>query len=247
MAQAAGSALLHGNVGPSVMPTYLDRLISWIRRRRTPETDDIVARTRRGWAGADPYYADAENVQWVATFWAADSPFRALFERLDHDRIIEFACGHGRHSWQIREWPNHKTLVDFVEANIAFCRKRFEGYGNITFLVNNGRDLAEIESGSATSLFCYDAMVHFDHTIVRPYLAEAARVLVPGGMALLHHSNYEEHPDRDFTLNPHFRAFMSLGLFGEYAKSAGLVIVEQRVIDWDPFKNLDAISLLRKS
>jgi len=236
----------YGQAAAGFAPGLLRNLLSRVGRRAAPKIPDIVLKLKRDWSTADKYYANAESEKWLGSFWDVDSPFRPLFDRLDHDHIIELACGHGRHSWQMREWPNRKTLVDFVEANIAFCRRRFEGYDDVSFVVNNGRDLSGIESESATSLFCYDAMVHFHHTLVGPYLIDSARVLVRGGMALLHHSNYAKNPDGDYRENPHARAFMSPDLFARYATAAGLVVVEQRVVSWDADKDLDAITLLRK-
>ncbi len=191
-----------------------------------------------------PYYADAEK--WLDVFWGQNSVFKPLFQRLNHDRIIDLACGHGRHSWQMREWPNTKILVDIVPGNIEACRARFAGYDRVEFLINSGCDLNPIADASVTSVFSYDAMVHFDHMVVGAYLRDIARALAPGGMALLHHSNYGGNPGGHHHQNPHWRNFMPTGLFINYAAKAGLTIVEHRPIDWVDAPLNDAITLLLK-
>ena len=97
---------------------------------------------------------------------------------------------------------------------------------------------------SLTAIFCYDAMVHFHRDIVREYLVDTKRVLVPGGRALFHHSNNSLDPDSPFDKNAHGRAYLSAALFRKYAEAAGLKVLEQRVIDWVQSKELDCVSLV---
>jgi SAM-dependent methyltransferase len=169
-----------------------------------------------------------------------------MFDRMDPSVIVELACGRGRHSWQMRDWPNQKVVVDLVPENIAFCKQRFAGLNNFRFIVNNGVDLGQIADGSATAVFCYDDMVHFDHEIVYGYLREFARILRPGGMALLHHSNYPHNPGGDYKANPSWRCYMPAGLFQDYAIKSGPEFVEQRCFSWGETTDIDALSLVAK-
>src|SRR6185295_1981722 len=105
------------------------------------------------------------------------------------------------------------VMMDVLESNVERCKARLGHHGNVQVLVNNGTDFQPIRIGSLTSIFCYDAMVHFDRRVVRSYLQDTARVLVPGGKALFHHSNYGVDPESNFPTNPHARAFMSKMLF----------------------------------
>ena len=89
-------------------------------------------------------------------------------------------------------------------------------------------------------------MVHFDRQVILSYLADAHRVLIPGGRALFHHSNYSLNPDSPFSENPHARAYMSAQLFEEYANKSGLTVLEQKIIGWGGIENLDCITLLEK-
>lgn len=210
--------------------------------------DDLArqkaAALRADWTTDDQYYDNADS--WVGSFWADHTAFRQMFNQLDPGVIVELACGRGRHSWQMKDWPNRKILIDVVPENIAFCQRRFAGVAHVECLANNGVDLAGVATASATALFCYDAMVHFDHVIVLQYLLETARILKPGGRALLHHSNYPGNPGGDYKTNPHWRAFMPGGLFVDYCRKAGLDLIEQRLICWGGEPALDCVSLIGK-
>lgn len=197
------------------------------------------------WQHDPTYYDNADS--WVHIFWDKGSVFRRLFDRMNHARILEIACGRGRHTEQMRDWGNQKTAMDLVLANVEFCRNRFSDSPQITILQGNGQDLAFASDGSFSSVFCYDAMVHFDHTIIYSYLIEIARVLENGGMALLHHSNFGGNPGGDYKNNPHWRAYMPHGLFVDYCSKAGLVVIEQACIPWGEHPSSDMVSLVQKS
>ena len=88
--------------------------------------------------------------------------------------------------------------------------------------------------------------MHFDENIIAGYLPEFARVLRPGGKALVHHSNRIGDPGRDFRKNPHWRNSMSAELFCDLATREGLAVLEQQVIDWFEVPKLDCVSVLQR-
>ena len=96
-------------------------------------------------------------------------------------------------------------------------------------------------------MFSYDAMVHFEYTAVLGYVAEAYRVLAPGGKALMHHSNYDRNPGGFYRDNPHWRNFMTKALFGHAALRAGFTVLEQEVTHWNRDEGIDCISLVEKT
>ena len=200
---------------------------------------------KRDWASA-PYYDIAEASVWP--FWSPSHPFLRMFATLDLASVVDLACGHGRHAAHIREHYTfgRLTLVDVNESNIAFCRDRFAADPRFSFVVNSGSDLATLESDVFTSLFCYDAMVHFEYDDVLSYLPEIYRILQPGGRALLHHSNYDKRPGATYSDNPHWRNFMSAALFAHAAMRSGFCVIEQRLVDWGEEPQLDCVSLLAK-
>ena len=204
--------------------------------------DAAVVDVARIWAH-NPYYENAEKFTFV--FWNEGRPFRHLFERLDLDNVVEIACGHGRHSAQFVERAGHITLSDIHQANIDAARARLRGHANVAFHLGDGRSLQPLPDASASAAFCYDAMVHFAPEVVFAYLKEIKRVLRPGGLALLHRSNYDAPPGVAWYRNPHGRNHMTGSLFAEGATAAGLKILETVIMPWGYDKDLDALTLLR--
>ena len=224
------------------------RAIQQLLRRRRPASiakPDYKGQIKRDWSAA-PYYDLAE--QSLFPFWTEGQPFPRLFATLDLANVIELACGHGRHAAHIVEHHpfGHLTLVDVNQSNIDFCRQRFAGDSRVSCVVNSGSDLEPLAADAYSAVFCYDAMVHFEYDDVFSYLAEIARVLRPGGRALLHHSNNDRMPGARYSDNPHWRNFMSAPLFAHVAMRSGLSVVEQQVIDWAGEAEIDCVSLVEK-
>jgi SAM-dependent methyltransferase len=202
---------------------------------------------------ANLYYEEGEKEEWLQAFWAPKTKFRKYFDKLDLRIIVELACGHGRHTAYVLRSPHlrHRLeciyVIDINEENVLFCQKRFFNDAFVRPTANNGYDFQPLKNNSVTSIFCYDAMVHFEYDAVIHYLTDAYRILKPGGRALLHHSNYDKSPGAVNTSNPHGRNFMNKNLFAHIANRVGFIVLEQSVIHWDTFRNLDCISLIEKS
>jgi ubiquinone/menaquinone biosynthesis C-methylase UbiE len=191
-----------------------------------------------------PYYDEAENA--IVVFWSDQFPFLRHFLHLNLDNCIELACGHGRHTAQILRPGRKFILVDVNRSNIDFCRRRFAESDNLTYHTNDGSTLKPITDSSATSLFCYDAMVHFELTDVISYLEETRRVLVTGGQAVFHFSNYDKAPGGLYQDNPHWRNFNSIPIFKHMATRAGLEVCDIEPVNWGHEKALDAVARVRK-
>ena len=145
----------------------------------------------------------------------------------------------------------HSVIVLGIVAlleNIDIVKELYKNHSNIYYYKNNGYDLSELPSEQYTSLFTYDAMVHFELLDIFKYLKETYRILTPGGYALFHHSNDSSDYTNSFadSSNPSCRNFMDKKLFAYLAYRAGFEIVEQQVIDWANIKDLDCITLLKK-
>jgi len=200
-----------------------------------------------GWVES-PYYDNVEKQ--IPRFWNAGSVFKKLFDNLDLTHVVELACGHGRHSAQIQDTADKLTLLDINQTNVDYCSKRFAQSKNIDVLLNNGLDFSPLTNESVTAVFCYDAMVHFDHRCVNSYLQDFTRVAKKGSLGLFHHSNYNYPFSDHYGQNPHSRNFMTKELFARYALDCDLVVEEQIVVDWGGGENLkkglDCVSLVRK-
>lgn len=193
----------------------------------------------------DGYFEGAESENSLRKFWGGGSDFKRLFEELDLENVIELACGRGRHVPNYINSAGKITLVDILPENIEYCTERFKDKTNISFYQNNGYNLEALPKNSYTSLFCYDAMVHFEMMDIYEYLVDIYRVLVSDGKALIHHSNYDGDYRASFENSIQGRSFMNKKIFAYLAHRAGFKILEQQVIDWSD-KDLDCISLLQK-
>lgn len=215
--------------------------------RRKPHTRSVIELWNSPRSKALDYYEKAESEEWLRHFWQDGSPFRGLFDRLDLSRVLDLACGQGRHTAKFIERAGHVTLFDTSAVAMDFCRRRFADRDNLTYIVSpTGTDLNPIADDSMTSVFSYDAMVHFEDRCVFGYLPEIARVLRAGGLALLHISAYDKHIGRDFRANPDWRAHMSLDQFRTGAAAAGLSIESLQTIPWSTAEHTDALVMLAK-
>lgn len=191
------------------------------------------------------YFESCESEGAINRFWAEDSAFYGLFKQLDLSNVVELVCGRGRHVPCYVDNAQNIILVDILNKNIEFCKTRFANYENITYYTNNGYNLEEIPTETVSSLFAYDAMVHFEMMDIYEYLKDIYRILKKEGKALIHHSNYDEDYRASFENAPNGRSFMSKQLFAYLAYKAGFAVKEQIVIDWG-VKDLDCITLLEK-
>jgi SAM-dependent methyltransferase len=179
------------------------------------------------------YYNRAEEEDWLKPFWSPTRQFRPLFDRLNTRTVVELACGHSRHTARMLDDPEfrdrieHMYIMDINGENIRFSIERFADIDFIHPMINNGFDFQPLESESVSAIFCYDAMVHFEYDPIISYLEDAFRILIPGGRALFHHSNYDKSPGAHYGSNPHSRNFMSKNLFAHLASRAGFEILEQ--------------------
>lgn len=72
---------------------------------------------------------------------------------------------------------------------IEFCKERFAGSANIIYHLNDGYTLP-VGSSSINFICTWDSLVHCEQDVINSYLAEIYRVLIPGGAAFLHFSNF---------------------------------------------------------
>lgn len=131
------------------------------------------------------YFEKAETEESLDLFWNKNSDFYKMFKKLDLANVIELACGKGRHVSHYMDEAGTITLVDILEQNINICKRRFSNIGKVKFYKNDGYDLKELEANTYTSLFTYDAMVHFELLDIYEYLKDIYRVLKRGGYGLI--------------------------------------------------------------
>jgi SAM-dependent methyltransferase len=195
------------------------------------------------------YFGDAEpymEKQWNTVIWP-------IIKESDFSSTLDIACGHGRQTEFLRRHAREIHLVDINEACIEACRDRFGTEINgcrFHYHVTDGNHLRMIVDNSITFVCSWDAMVHFDKTVMRDYIIEISRILKPGGTAFLHHSNIGAiRPNSNWLVNHGSRGDMSAELFRDYAYEAGLTMAFQRLSgtqDGWGMDDLDCLSLAAK-
>jgi len=166
---------------------------------------------------------------------------------IDMSQCADFACGRGRNTVKLlKEGAGHVTMIDVNPQNIDYVRAHVCVPGKATAVLTNGLDLAPLEDGLFTFLYTFDAMVHFDVEIVFAYIREFHRVMRPGAVALMHHSNFDGRPGSDFRDNPHLRNYMTAALFRHVATRRGFDVLRQNVFSWGELTDGDCITVMRK-
>lgn len=103
-------------------------------------------------------------------------------------RILEIGPGAGRWTEYLIEQASHMILVDLTPRCIDLCRERFADYQHIEYHVNDGSDLNFIGPSSIDRIWSFDVFVHILAADVESYIRQFAKILVPGGRAIIHHS-----------------------------------------------------------
>jgi ubiquinone/menaquinone biosynthesis C-methylase UbiE len=134
--------------------------------------------------------------------------------------VLEIGPGGGRWSEALRLRADRLLLVDVTERALELCRKRFAGTPNVEFLLTEGASLPDVPDGSVDSVWSFDVFVHIRPVDVASYLSEIARVLRPGGVALIHHSGR-------FSRGAGWRSPMTAHLFANLARERGLEVARQ--------------------
>jgi ubiquinone/menaquinone biosynthesis C-methylase UbiE len=167
-----------------------------------------------------------------------------------HGVVLEIGPGAGRWSQALLERAERLILVDVGEQPLQLCKERFHGLGNLEFVVSSGSDIPGVADASVDAVWSFDVFVHVAPVDQASYLAEIARVLAPGGVAVVHHADGRNRgilPSRRG-----WRAPMSRSLFASLARERGLLI-EDQIDSWgangqyDLSGYGDAITVCRRS
>jgi ubiquinone/menaquinone biosynthesis C-methylase UbiE len=136
-------------------------------------------------------FEDAERIDHDA-FWASgrqevDSLLWTLdLQSLRDGSVVEIGCGLGRMTHRLGQLFKHVDAID-VSAEMVQRARSFWGHmDNVQFMVGNGMDLQPIPTASARLVLSYIVLQHVPTPeVVLGYIRESARVLEPGGLALL--------------------------------------------------------------
>jgi SAM-dependent methyltransferase len=143
-------------------------------------------------------------------------------------RILDVGCGIGRLGAALSPRVAEVIGLDVSPGMIAQARRRCAGLANLRFAVGSGRDLAGIADGSVDLVAFVDSfpyLVLSGGDLAARHVAEAARVLRPGGRVAILNLSYRGSLDAD-------QADLA-----RYAAAAGLVGAG---FDERPFRGWDA-------
>jgi ubiquinone/menaquinone biosynthesis C-methylase UbiE len=119
-----------------------------------------------------------------ASDWAVFRTRWDNYDRLD-GKCIEIGCGAGRLTMHMARDFREVVGVDVSEGMLRVARAHVSA-PNVEFLRSNGLELP-VDTGSAEGVFSTHVFQHFDsHDLARANFAEVARVLRPGGTAMIH-------------------------------------------------------------
>jgi ubiquinone/menaquinone biosynthesis C-methylase UbiE len=103
--------------------------------------------------------------------------------------VLEIGPGHGRWTKLYVESVGHISLVDLSQSCIEHCKELFRSFEHVDYFVNDGTALRSIGDEAVDFIWSYDVFVHIERLEFKLYLSECARVLKPGGVAVIHHPN----------------------------------------------------------
>ena len=94
----------------------------------------------------------------------------------------------GRWTQFLKSYCEQLTLVELSPRCLEACRVRFGNEG-MEYHLGDGRSLGPLRSDSVDFAFSFESLIHTEADDLTSYLEDLARVLKPGGVCFLHHSN----------------------------------------------------------
>lgn len=209
----------------------------------------------------DRHHWSADGDEWTGQAACCCIPYEAWKQSLIDNlirphvgkarHVLEIAPGHGRWSGVLIANSGFCTLVDLSANCLVHCRKRFSSEPNVEYFLTTGTSLPRYCTSQIDFVWSFDSFVHMAPEIVSSYLAEIARVLRPGGLAILHHANITNVSNHVQDAHPGWRSAVNNALLRDFAVEAGLS-VERQLVYWDEVGKIgvpnfgDSITMLRQ-
>ncbi len=153
--------------------------------------------------------------------WKASLIEEVLLPSLGDARaVLEIGPGAGRWSEVIQPRVDRLVVVDVTPRALDLTRENLGDPANVEYVLSEGGMFPEVQTDSIDWVWSFDVFVHIAPLDVASYLAEVARVLRPGGTAVIHHSG-------GLRRSPGWRSPMTGVLFARLAAERGLEVTRQ--------------------
>jgi ubiquinone/menaquinone biosynthesis C-methylase UbiE len=102
---------------------------------------------------------------------------------------LEIGAGGGRFTETLVAKADRVIAADTAPSMLSHLRVRFAGHANVETMLLDGYGLWPLSDASIDAVLSYGVFGHLLHWDIFNYLVEIERVLVPGGRAVIHHTN----------------------------------------------------------
>ncbi len=147
-------------------------------------------------------YIDEET--YASTGNSTLTMLEALVGVRETDVILEIGAGVGRVGAVLAPRCKQWIGCDVSENMVSHIKRRLAHFSNVRAVAISGYDLGPIESSSVDLVYCTVVFMHLDEWDRYNYVAEAFRVLRPGGRLLV--DNFNLASDDGWTLFESHRA-----------------------------------------
>lgn len=137
-----------------------------------------------GHAGSEADF-DASGRRDVARFFAGAEDL-LLPAASPPPTVVEIGCGTGRMSRHVAPRVGRLICCDVAREMLRRAAERLAGAPNVAFLETDGRTLRPLPDASVDLVFSAVVLQHVPRAVAASYVADARRVLRPGGRLLLH-------------------------------------------------------------
>jgi SAM-dependent methyltransferase len=134
--------------------------------------------------------------------------------------VLEIGPGAGRWTEILQPLARKLFAVDVSAKALDLCKERFSSATNIAFFLTRNASLDLIPDKTIDAIWSFDVFVHINPGDTDSYFSEFKRVLVPGGIAVIHHP-------KDGGLHGGCRSRMTARLFAAQLEKHGLTLVRQ--------------------
>ena len=134
--------------------------------------------------------------------------------------VLEIGPGAGRWTEILQPLAREIFAVDVSARALDICKKRLSSATNVNFFLTQNSSLGFIPDKTIDAVWSFDVFVHINPDDTDSYLAEIQRVLVPGGIAIIHHP-------RDGGLHGGCRSRMTAQLFLALLEKRGLTLLRR--------------------